>query len=72
MQFGQEAQEYMERYQLREDAIAYAASNLAVDDEEDEHGYRVVFGHDPDGRRFRITLRGDVIVSVRPVPDDVA
>ncbi len=70
MQIGQEAREFMERYALREDAIEYAANNLAVDDEEDEHGYRVVFGHDPEGRRFRLILRGEVIVHVRPVPDD--
>jgi len=30
MQFGQEAREFMERYALREDAIAYAASNLLI------------------------------------------
>ncbi|MCP9489946.1 MAG: hypothetical protein MSC31_08730 [Solirubrobacteraceae bacterium MAG38_C4-C5] len=70
MKFGQEAREFMERYALREDAIAYAASNPAVDGEQDEQGYREVFGHDPDGRRFRMILRGNVIVHVRPVPDD--
>jgi hypothetical protein len=70
MRFGQEAGEFMGRYALREDAIVYAASNAAVVGEEDEDGYQELFGHDPDGRRFRLIVRGDVIVHVRPVPDD--
>lgn len=71
MEFGQEAEEFMARYALRKDAIAYAATNAAVVGEKDEYGYQELFGHDPDGRRYRIILRrGEVIVLVRPVPDD--
>jgi hypothetical protein len=66
--FGEEAQQFLARYALREDAVAYARANATVAWQEGE--WLVVIGHDPDNCRFRMTCKVDDpgrIVTVRPV-----
>jgi hypothetical protein len=64
---GDEARVFMDTYALREDAVRYATANGATDWE--EGGWRVIIGHDPDGRRLRMTCRRDSlhVVHVRPI-----
>ena len=65
--FGAEARRFMETYELREDAVRYAMANAAIDWQEGE--WTVVIGHNPDGRRLRMTCGPDRahVQTVRPI-----
>jgi hypothetical protein len=54
LEIGEEAREFLQQQNLREDAVQYAFATAAVDYEDSD--IRVMIGHDPDGRRWRMTL----------------
>jgi hypothetical protein len=71
--FGTEALEFMKTYRVREDALRYARANPALENPIDGEDVIEVFGHDPDGNRYRFMCEKDRpshILTFRPVPDD--
>ena len=70
-EIGDEVRQFMQRTGFREDAIRYAAARPTV---EQEHEYEdedvvVIFAHDPENKRLRMTFTADRsrLLTVRPV-----
>jgi hypothetical protein len=70
-EIGDEVRQFMQRTGLREDAIRYAAARPTVEQEQEYEDKDVIimFAHDPDNKRLRLTFTADRsrLLTVRPV-----
>ncbi len=68
-EIGDEAREFMTRYEVREDAVRYAAANATSEVIYEDEDVVIAFAHDPANRRLRLVFSRDRrrLLQVRPV-----